>query len=149
MTITVLRFHSTAKFTGGLLLVNNEPIGFTMEDEHRDIKIMHETRIPAGIYELKLRKTGGMHSRYSEKFKYHRGMLELQNVPGFSYIYIHIGNTEQDTSGCLLVGLNYNFCCNKITDSTKCYEKLYKRVIKAMDQNEQINVQIVDEMIYS
>jgi hypothetical protein len=32
------------------------------------------------------------------------GMLHLQDVPNFTYILIHAGNTDEHTSGCLIVG---------------------------------------------
>ena len=31
-------------------------------------------------------------------------MLHITNVPNFEYILIHCGNTDEHTSGCLLVG---------------------------------------------
>ena len=31
-------------------------------------------------------------------------MLHLQDVPNFTYILIHAGNTDEHTSGCLIVG---------------------------------------------
>ena len=35
---------------------------------------------------------------------WHKGMLEVKNVPGFTDILIHKGNKEKHTAGCLLVG---------------------------------------------
>jgi hypothetical protein len=58
-------------------------------------KVANHTAIPYGTY--KVLKT------YSERFG--RNMWELQDVPGFKGIRIHIGNTAADTSGCLLLGL--------------------------------------------
>ena len=66
---------------------------------------MHETCIPEGEYEIKLRTVGGFNERYTKKYPtMHRGMLWLQDVPGFEYILIHQGNTDEHTSGCLIVG---------------------------------------------
>jgi hypothetical protein len=73
--------------------------------KHRDVKVKGETRIPAGRYQVTLRTEGGFHSKYSEKYgEMHKGMLWVRDVPGFEYILIHTGNTDEHTAGCLLVG---------------------------------------------
>lgn len=79
---------------------------FTLEDGRREPKVDGETRIPAGAYRVTLRKAGGLHERYAREFgvEFHRGMLWLRSVPGFEWIYLHCGNTVQETAGCILVG---------------------------------------------
>ena len=147
MKICVQRFMNTPKFSGGILFIDGKVVGFTMEDEKRKVKVKGETRIPAGVYQLRLQKAGEMHTRYAAKFPYHKGMLHLQNVPNFEGIFIHIGNTEKDTAGCLLVGLNFNLCCDKITESTRLYEQIYPQIAKAIEAGEKVEIQIVDELI--
>lgn len=71
------------------------PGPFTLEDMVRDgPKIYGETAIPEGRYQVVI--------TYSNRFK--RMLPELKNVPGFDAIRLHIGNTAQDTTGCILVG---------------------------------------------
>jgi len=76
-------------------------------------KIKGDTAIPYGTYKVK--KT------YSEKYSQRAGkpvyMWELQNVPGFSGIRIHAGNTAKDTEGCLLFGKHINGDYNGIAQS--------------------------------
>ena len=105
-----------------------------LEDEYRQHKVAGETRIPAGIYKLGIRNVGGFHNRYKAKFpNFHKGMLEVKDVPGFDYILIHIGNTEHDTAGCLLVGSTSVISDGTptINSSTVAYEELYEKVIDA------------------
>ena len=79
---------------------------YCLEDERREVKVMHETAIPVGVYEILYHKSSRFKARYAAKYEWHRDgwMLHLQNVPGFEGILIHPGNTDDDTSGCLLPG---------------------------------------------
>ena len=107
--LEVLRYSSAADSTLGILSENGadgrEFLAYTLEDEFREEKVSAETRIPEGTYDVKLRTVGGYHSRYTDKFgaDFHKGMLHVQDVPGFEYILIHTGNTDENTMGCLLV----------------------------------------------
>ena len=106
MKLDVVRTQFGKDATNGMLFVDGVFEAFTLEDEVRDKKIKGETAIPLGEYEIKLRTVGGFHSKYTSKYgaAFHKGMLELQNVPNFQYILIHTGNTDSHTAGCLLIG---------------------------------------------
>lgn len=70
----------------------------TLEDTVREagVKIHGETAIPSGSYRLTITK--------SQRFQV---MMPLVNdVPMFTGIRIHAGNTTKMTSGCILVGLS-------------------------------------------
>ena len=103
MELEVLRFSSQEDSTSGLLFeigdLGRKFLCYTLEDERRALKVKGETRVPAGTYKIKLRKEGGFHSRYSKKYgSMHKGMLWLQDVPGFEWILIHTGNTDEHTA---------------------------------------------------
>jgi hypothetical protein len=143
------RFSDNGKDTLGLLMFNNELLCYTLEDEHRAVKVDGETRIPEGIYEIKLRTTGGFHQKYLKKFgKMHKGMLHLQDVPGFEYILIHCGNSEADTAGCILLGNTANN--NKIENgfiqnSVKAYKRIYPIIADLLVRGVKVNIHIKDE----
>lgn len=61
-------------------------------------KVKGESCIPYGKYMVEWAKSP---SRGYET-------LRLLNVPGFSGILVHSGNTEKDTEGCLLPGFTLN-----------------------------------------
>ena len=145
MEILLERYGNGDDSTGGLLSVNGEHFCYTCEDEGREVKVQDETRIPPGRYEIKLRDAGGMNKRYKAKYKFHRGMLHLQNVPGFEWIYIHVGNTDDHTSGCILVGYSATISVREYTvgSSVAAYSDLYKLISEAIEKGERIHIEVV------
>lgn len=132
MIITVDRFISDNDTTISRVSVDEKFECFGLEDEYRRHKLVQETRIPAGTYLIAVRNVGGFHIRYAEQFPdMHKGMLHILNVPGFDFILIHCGNTQSDTSGCLLVGSDATTEAGNmsISKSRIAYQKLYQRVI--------------------
>lgn len=77
---------------------------FTLEDERRKVKVPGETCIPEGHYAIDVRHGSPKFGKYDERWDWHDGMLWLRDVPGFEFVYIHPGNTDDDTDGCPLVG---------------------------------------------
>lgn len=136
MKIEVDRFTSDDDTTISRISVDGEFVCFGLEDEYRETKVPKETRIPEGTYMMRLRKVGGFHGRYQAKFNWHQGMLHVQNVPGFEYILIHIGNTDEHTAGCLLTGDQATITKGDMSVgfSRVAYEKLYKMVIEEAKQ---------------
>lgn len=142
MKLKVVRHLFNDDFTIGKLYIDDKFECYTLEDEKRDVKVRHETAIPEGTYEIKLRTFGGNHAKYKEKFDFHRGMLWLQDVPNFSDILIHIGNTDDHSSGCLLVGEQADEQNGKLLYSTKAYTKMYRKVIQAFDKGEKVFITV-------
>jgi len=132
MIITVKRFKSDNDATLSMISIDGEFECFGLEDEYRLTKVAKETRIPQGIYKVGVRTVGGFNYRYQRKFNFHKGMLHIEDVPGFEWILIHIGNTDENTDGCLLVGSGAN-THGEITvqNSRIAYQALYNKVIDA------------------
>lgn len=149
MQLSVLRYSASDESTLGLLFINGKFECYTLEDEHRDIKVKAETRIQAGTYQIKLRTVGPHHTRYSKKFPdIHKGMLHVQDVPNFTHILIHIGNDDDDTAGCLLVGdssINNLTQAGRINSSTVAYKRMYSKVIEAFERGEDVYITYYNE----
>jgi hypothetical protein len=134
MHIMVDRFVSDTDTTISRVNVDTAFVCFGLEDEYREDKVPGETRIPCGTYSVALRIEGGFHERYSKRFPgMHQGMLHITNVPGFQWILIHCGNTDQDTEGCLLVGSQAITEPGdmKIINSESAYKRFYTMVVGA------------------
>jgi len=133
MKIVVDRIKSDNDASLSLVCIDGKFECFGLEDEYRENKVAGETRIPAGVYQVNLRKIGGFHQRYMKKFsQLHAGMLHVEDVPGFEYILIHIGNTDADTAGCLLLGKNANTTGElSVGNSTGAYRDFYQKVVNA------------------
>jgi len=152
MKILVLRFTDTGDATIGALYLNGIFQCYTCEDEERDIKLKGETRVPNGIYNVTLRREGGFHNRYKEKFgRKHKGMLAISNKPdywivkdgmSFQYVLIHIGNTDDNTDGCLLVGNQATK--STVGSSTDAYRVLYPKIANAIVRGEKVTIEYRD-----
>jgi len=143
MEIIVKRYKQTDDATLGKLFVDGEFECYTIEDGHRDIKVPGETRIPAGTYSLVDRQHGGFYKRYTQRWDWHDGMIQLAEVPGFEHILIHCGNTSKDSHGCLLVGTIADEKTMFIGASRIAYEKLYKKIYETVCE-ESVLIEIVD-----
>ena len=140
MELEVIRYNSKEDYTDGLLFIDNKFECFTLEDEERTVKVYGETSIPDGTYKIELRTVGGFNTRYLKKFgnEFHKGMLWVKDVPNFEYILIHIGNTDDDTAGCLLVGSTADKDKGFIGASTGAYKSLYPKVLNALENGEEV-----------
>ncbi|WP_234734489.1 DUF5675 family protein [Tellurirhabdus bombi] len=97
--------------------------------EIKELKVYGKTAIPLGTYQVAL--------TYSNRFK--RILPLLIDVPGFSGVRIHPGNTVEDTEGCILVGTGRSG--NSITESRKAFAALMKK-LTAVSGKEKIYITI-------
>jgi hypothetical protein len=122
--LKVVRDTYGPNFTLGRLYINDVYLCNTLEDVCRDLnkdgdlddagetKVMHQTAIPSGTYKMII--------SMSNRFK--KMMPEILKVKGFEGIRIHSGNTDADSSGCILVGLTRTR--NSIGESRNAFMKL-------------------------
>jgi len=104
MKLTLTRKYDYEDRTIGELFIDGVKLCDTLEDRERlfynalnkltGTKIFGKTAIPTGTYEVVL--------TYSARFK--KTLPLLLNVPQFTGIRIHTGNTPENTEGCILVG---------------------------------------------
>ena len=154
MRLELYRFSSQNESTLGILYIVNDETNqkdflcFTLEDEKREVKVYGETRIPEGTYQIEYRKEGGYHNKYSKRFpSIHRGMLEIRDVPNFTHILLHCGNTDDDTDGCLLVGnvVSQNITKNGfLGQSTDCYKRIYPILADILDTQKHLSIKIIN-----
>ena len=108
--------------TLGRLLCGTEHLGYTCEDADRaledtpEAKIPGETAIPRGRYRLT--------ASFSNRFQ--RVMPILEDVPGFTGVRIHGGNTAADTEGCPLLGRTRT--AEGVVNCKEANERLLKRI---------------------
>ena len=148
MEIEILRFSSGKDDTLGVMMIDGRFECFTLEDEHRDVKVRGETRIPAGEYELGyIAYKTPLTRKYKKRFPFFKWHLHVKNVPNFQGIYIHVGNDEDDTDGCILVGntsISNKYGKGFVGNSVDTYTALYDKVSKVLDKGKIIKLKIKD-----
>ena len=116
MNLELTRTNFTEMSTIGELRINGKFLCFTLEDAVRDKKIYGKTAIPYGKYEVEI--------TFSPRFQKYLPLIK--DVPNYSGVRIHTGNTAQDTEGCILVGISkgYDF----IGGSRKAFALLMDKI---------------------
>lgn len=135
MYLTLIRKYFNEHSTIGELFINNKFFCHVLEDQDRGLefdmtieelkalKVKSQTAIPTGCYEIQI--------TYSPRFK--QNMPLLLNVPAYEGIRIHVGNSDEDTDGCLLTGVKDWDIPDKVWTSKVTYSKLLKILSKALE----------------
>jgi hypothetical protein len=147
------RYSDNGDDTLGLMFSGEEYnlslAGYTLEDEKRIVKVKGETRIPAGKYELKLRKVDSpLTLKYRNRFHWFTYHIQIMEVPNFNYVYVHIGNNDEDTDACVLIGDSTNnnmIVPGFIAKSSPAYERWYVRHRDHLEAGNQAFIEIRDE----
>lgn len=143
MNILVRRIAKRDTYTIGRMYIGTKYFCDVLEDKDRGltqstplsdikrIKVQNETAIPVGTYKVVVNRSP----------KFGRNLPRLLDVPGFDGILIHRGNTNKDTSGCLLVGENKEV--GKVLNSIGYETKLVELLTKAQLNGEKIEITII------
>jgi hypothetical protein len=102
MRLLLVRVATNDDCTPGVLLTEDgNPFCLTFEEGWRDNK-KGMSCIPPGIYQVVRTKT----PKHGETFI-------ITHVSNRDAILIHSGNTEKDTEGCILLGMEFGFLQTK------------------------------------
>lgn len=140
MKILVKRIAKKDTYTIGKMYIDGKYFCDTLEDKDRGLtqttplsiikskKVPGQTAIPTGTYKVIVNKSP----------KFGRMLPRLLDVPGFDGILIHRGNTDKDSSGCLLVGENK--VVGKVINSTG-YELKLVNLLQSTREPIEISIQ--------
>lgn len=145
MELVLERKWKKSDYTIGILSIDNKKFCEVIEDKDRGlkdsmateqiklIKKPNMTAIPTGTYDVTLDVFSSKFGNIPFYKKVCNGKLpRLLNVKGFEGILIHCGNTQLDTSGCLIVGENK--VKGKVINSKITFEKLYNILKNSKDK---------------
>lgn len=142
MDIKLVRRAYRDAYTIGSLYFDGEYQCDTVEDKDRGLKkndslgkiaktkVYGKTAIPKGTYRVIL--------SWSRAFK--QIMPEILDVPGFSGIRIHSGNSADDSLGCIIVGENK--VVGKVINSRAAYQRILAKLKRAEECGEDFTITI-------
>jgi hypothetical protein len=138
MNLLLKRNKSSEHATIGSLFIDGEFEAFTLEDVVREVpdkpvsewKILGRTAIPQGTYNVII--------SYSQRFG--KLLPLLVNVPGFTGVRIHTGNTSADTEGCILVGSQ--MAGEAVVESRKAMAQLMEKLTDAFESFQSVHIRI-------
>jgi len=143
MILTCERYELGDNYTHGEVWLEGDVerthVCYSMEDTDRfletgGVKVAGLTAIPIGVYKMVIDR--------SQRFG--KDMIHLLNVPQFSGVRVHAGNTSENTEGCPLVGRDmpvgdwmgnsrpaaekvFNMVRKELSAGNECYWKIVRR----------------------
>lgn len=149
MELTLKRKYFKPTYTIGKLYVNGAAVCDTLEDKDRGItqdmptteiykkKVYGQTAIPKGRYRINMDTASPKFGDRLWARPYGGKVPTIEDVPGFSRVLIHVGNTPADTDGCILPG--WNKAKGMVLDSTRAfYDLMDKHLVPAHNRKEKI-----------
>ena len=106
--------------------INGDFFSYAEEPPCHNHKIKGDTCIPGGTYKV-IRAWSPKHQE---------DVPLIDGVPYFQGVEIHVGNTKQDTAGCILLG--YGKSPKGVTQSTAAITDFYNLFFKAIDEDEAV-----------
>lgn len=153
MELLLERKWKKPNYTIGILYIDGTRFCETIEDTDRGLnsnmteaeilrlKKPNITAIPTGIYPVDLNTISSRFGKNSFYVSTCNGRLpRLKNVKGYSGVLIHCGNTEKDSSGCIICGENK--VRGKVINSKETFKKLYKLLKGSYNKGEKITIEI-------
>ena len=153
MELIVERKYKKQSYTIGNLYIDGVFFSNTLEDADRGldnsmsedmIRMLKKpsiTAIPRGTYEITLDVVSPKYSKVQFYKDVCNGKVpRLKNVKGFDGILIHAGNTDKDSSGCLLVGQNK--VKGQVLNSKETFKQLYQLLQDGKSRGEKIVIKI-------
>ena len=138
MELKIKRIARRDDYTIGRMYIDGAYFCDTLEDadrgmkqdmplsELKEIKVAGRTAIPTGKYCVYLTRSP----------KFGKVLPLIYDVPAFSGIRIHSGNTDEDTQGCILVGQNK--IVGRVINSRQTMDKL----MELLDGQESVTIEI-------
>ncbi len=126
--------------------------GYILEDQYQTVKVPGETCISAGRYQILLRTDSPKFAHYYDRWDWFKGMPWLQDVPDFTYVYIHPGIDDDDSAGCLLTGHEYqettdgNWTIKRGT-TRPAFKDICLAVYAALDDREEVWITITEDQL--
>lgn len=134
--LSLKRIYKCPTYTIGHLYINGTYFCDTIEDTDRGLvstmsvkeltfkKVKSKTAIPTGTYKITLDITSPRFSSRKQYDSINGKLPRLIEVPAYDGVLIHIGNTPEDTDGCILVGENKTK--GQVLNSSVTFFKLYE-----------------------
>ena len=148
MELKLKRTDFTDTSTIGELSINGVFECYVLEDTDRGLKqsmtlpesvatkVHGKTAIPYGTYKIVVTK--------SERFSKMKGkpvyLPLLLNIPNYSGVRIHIGNSPENTEGCLLPARRKGK--NVVSESTLAFNQLNDKINLAIKAGEVVTIEI-------